>query len=123
MVPVAADHVVERLPATCRRRLRPDPPARHFVPDEHADLVGGFEIRRVTDLDVAPEQVEPELPPLLHGIDNEGLAWRAVDRVSVEILIERPAHVERLAIQEELTVARDELAKAEVLDRVVVDRR
>src|ERR1700682_712451 len=92
-------------------------PRRYFIPYEHADFVGGLEIGRVRDFDVATQQVQAQTFSFDHHVAHVLLGWRRVDRFWVEILIERRPHVKRLAIEEQFSIARFEAAKTKAIPK------
>src|SRR5579885_46249 len=116
MVPVARDHLAEGLLAALARLLREvvrGVPRRYLVPDEHSHFVRGFEVFRRANLDVAAQEVQAHALALQHLLAHVLLRRRRVDRIGVEVLVERRAHVERLAVQIQLPIARLERAEAE----------
>src|ERR1043165_1744482 len=124
MIPSARDHLSERLCAALgglRREMVRGVPRRYLVPDEHARLVRRFEVFGRADLDVAAQKVQAEALALRYLLAHVLLRRRRVDRFGVKILVECRAHVERLAVQIELAVARLKRAEAEAFgDSIVV---
>jgi len=113
MVPVALHHTVQRLHAAALGVVRELVPIGNFVPDEDPNFIRCLEVTRVRGLDVAAQQIQSQGSCLLHLVLDVIERGRRIDRLGIEILVERAAQINRLAVQIELSLLRLEGAETE----------
>ena len=83
-----------------------------FGPDQQAKAVGHIIVARVRHLDVAAQRIEAQLDGLFGLVFEKFDGRRRVDAIGVIILVQRAAHIDGLAVEQDLAIGRGDGAEA-----------